>query len=228
MVNYSIDPDLLHAHLPHALELDDWQGSYLISLVGFMFNNTRVLGVRVPFHVDFEEINLRFYVRRRMADGSVRRGVVFRQEIVESRFIPLIANSLYGEQYVAMPTDHHWEVKADVQHITYRWHNGRRWNEMSVTAAGAAEAMAPDSKEEFIFEHYWGYSRRGPGRTAEYQVEHPAWQVYPVHEYRIDVDFRRQYGPEIGGVLEGAEPASVFLAEGSEIVVRAGGRMGQE
>ena len=34
-----------------------------VSLVGFMFKNTRLLNIPIPFHTDFEEVNLRFYVK---------------------------------------------------------------------------------------------------------------------------------------------------------------------
>ncbi|MDE0204502.1 MAG: DUF2071 domain-containing protein, partial [Candidatus Tectomicrobia bacterium] len=86
MVNYEVDPNLLRSWLPAGVELDTWQGRTLASVVGFEFLATRVLGVQVPGHQDFHEVNLRFYVRRRVG-GGWRRGVVFVKELVPRRAI---------------------------------------------------------------------------------------------------------------------------------------------
>ena len=60
MLNYEIDPEVLARHVPVACELDDWQGHTFVSVVGFQFLHTRVLGFPIPFHRHFEEVNLRF------------------------------------------------------------------------------------------------------------------------------------------------------------------------
>jgi uncharacterized protein YqjF (DUF2071 family) len=64
IANYVIDPATLANYLPAGTELDLWEGKYYVSLVGFMFKNTKLLGIKIPFHVNFEEVNLRFYVKR--------------------------------------------------------------------------------------------------------------------------------------------------------------------
>jgi uncharacterized protein YqjF (DUF2071 family) len=81
MLNYEVDQSLLLPFVPSGTTLDQWEGKTYVSLVGFRFLKTRVLGLPVPFHTNFDEVNLRFYVRRRIA-GDVRRGVVFIREIV--------------------------------------------------------------------------------------------------------------------------------------------------
>ena len=81
MANYTVPEELLLPYLPAKTVLDTWNGQYYVSLVGFMFVNTRMLGVKVPFHVDFEEVNLRFYVKYN-DNGTWKRGVVFIKEIV--------------------------------------------------------------------------------------------------------------------------------------------------
>ena len=93
--NYPVPPEVLSSYLPAGTELDTWMGHPYVSLIGFVFQDVRLLGLRVPFHVNFEEVNLRFYVRRKV-DGSWRRGVVFVKEIVPKRAITLVANTLYG------------------------------------------------------------------------------------------------------------------------------------
>ena len=81
MLNYEIEPDILRPLVPQGVELDSWKGKYFVSLVGFQFLDTRVLGMPIPFHRNFEEVNLRYYVRRRVEKGW-RRGVVFVKEVV--------------------------------------------------------------------------------------------------------------------------------------------------
>jgi uncharacterized protein len=93
MLNYEIDPDLLRSRIPAGTELDSWNGRTFVSIVGFRFLETRVLGVPIPFHRDFNELNLRFYVRR-LAGDEWRRGVVFVKEVVPRRAIAWIARAL--------------------------------------------------------------------------------------------------------------------------------------
>jgi uncharacterized protein YqjF (DUF2071 family) len=64
MANYEVDRSLLQGLVPKGTELDLWSGRCFVSVVGFQFLDTRVLGFSVPFHRDFEEVNLRFYGRR--------------------------------------------------------------------------------------------------------------------------------------------------------------------
>src|ERR1700733_4846171 len=96
MLNYEVDPEILKPYLPPATELDLWQGKALVSMVGFLFKNTRVFGVKWPLHVNFEEVNLRFYVRH-FNGTEWKRGAVFISEIVPKRVISLMANTLYNE-----------------------------------------------------------------------------------------------------------------------------------
>src|SRR6266851_3867580 len=66
MLNYEIDPGLLLPFVPSGTELDRWSGKVFASLVGFRFLKTKLLGyLPIPMHSNFEEVNLRFYVRRR-------------------------------------------------------------------------------------------------------------------------------------------------------------------
>ncbi len=217
MVNYAIDPKILIKYLPANTELDIWEGKCYVSLIGFMFLNTKVKGIKFPFHVNFEEVNLRFYVKRHIQGEEIRRGVVFIREIVPKPLLTFIANKLYKEHYVTMPMQHEWKEENDVLWISYKWMK-EKWYSCQVQASSNLKAILPGSEEEFITEHYWGYSKLSESKTLEYRVNHPRWEVYPIQSYAVDVDFRALYGEDFG-FLNHQKPDSVLLAEGSQIQV---------
>jgi len=219
MANYAIDPKILTPYLPPKTELDLWNGTCYVSLVGFMFLNTQVKGFSIPFHINFEEVNLRFYVRYEQ-ENEWRRGVVFIKEIVPKPALSFIANILYNEHYETLPMNHSWKQENDLLHVEYRWKN-KNWNSISVTTGTEIIPIVIGSEEEFITEHYWGYTKINEFKTAEYGVEHPRWGTYKTLSFKIDVDFADVYGNEFGE-LRSSLPVSVFLAEGSDILVKAG------
>ncbi|HKD03053.1 MAG TPA: DUF2071 domain-containing protein, partial [Terriglobales bacterium] len=114
MLNYEVEPSVLAAFVPAGTELDRWNGRLFVSLVGFRFLRTRVWGLPIPLHCNFDEVNLRFYVRR-MEGSEIRRGVVFIREIVPRRAIATVARNLYGERYVALPMRHRLEIAGEDQ-----------------------------------------------------------------------------------------------------------------
>ncbi len=220
MLNYEVDSRLMAPLVPAGTELDSWHGRTLASVVGFRFLDTRVLGVRVPFHSDFDEVNLRFYVRREVA-GEVRRAVVFVKEIVPRRAIAWLANTLYGEHYVALPMRHEVALPG---RTSFAWRHRGRWDRVSATSEGAPSPALPGSEEEFITEHYWGYAQQRDGSTNEYQVEHPRWNVWRATACELDVDVAALYGAPFAPFLRGT-PSSAFIADGSEVLVRKGTRL---
>ncbi|MDP5168949.1 MAG: DUF2071 domain-containing protein [Bacteroidia bacterium] len=217
IANYLIDPAKLAPYVPFGTELDLWQGRCYASLIGFMFVNTRLKGIKVPFHVNFEEVNLRFYVKRKEGD-EWRRGVVFIKEIVPKPAIALVANVLYNESYQALPMTHRWQEHQEAFEVEYRWKKRSSWQSFAVKAGLSATAIPAGSETEFITEHYWGYARSGERVTTEYEVTHPRWLAYEVQETNIEVDFALTYGEEFA-FLNGQSPASVMLAEGSAITI---------
>ena len=221
MLNFEVDPALVRPLVPAGTELDDYHGRTFVSLVGFMFLNTRVLGIAIPRHRDFEEVNLRFYVRRRASDGW-RRAVVFVKELVPRAAIAVVARAFYGENYLAVPMSHRIaavdEGAGAVRHVSYRWRFKGHENELRVTAQGEASEIAAGSQEEFITEHYWGYTCRRRGGTLEYQVEHPRWRAWTAVEARLEGNTAGLYGDQFAQCLKGP-PASAFLADGSEVRV---------
>lgn len=221
MLNYEADAAVLAPLVPAGTELDSWEGRTLVSMVGFLFLRTRILGVPIPFHRDFEEVNLRFYVRRKSADGW-RRGVVFIREIVPRRAIALVARRMYHEPYVALPMAHRLEMEAQVvQRAEYSWRFGGRRNTLSMITRGLPGPLRAGTEAEFITEHYWGYNAQPDGATMEYQVAHPPWRVQEVAEARLDCEVAGLYGEPFREVLNN-KPASAFLAEGSEVTVYRG------
>lgn len=217
MANYEVHPDLLKNFLPAKTELDVFNGHVYVSLVGFMFMNTRLLGMKIPFHINFEEVNLRFYVRYN-DNGTWKRGTVFIKEIVPKPAISFIANMVYPENYCTKKMHHFFTEKDNELSTGYQWKHHNKWNRLEAVTEKTAAPMQPGSKEEFIAEHYWGYSKYTDTITYEYNVQHPAWQVYDVREYIIDCDFGSLYGEEFAG-LQNLNPDSVFMAAGSEVSV---------
>ena len=219
MANYAVDKKLLESYLPHKTELDLWNDTCYVSLVGFMFLDTRVMGLRIPFHTTFEEVNLRFYVRYK-DQGEWKRGVVFIKEIVPKRSLTFVANTIYKEKYETMPMSHSWVTADDNLTMEYKWKKNK-WNSIRVVASGVSNMIDIGSEEEFITEHYWGYTKVEDKQTSEYGVEHPRWEVYRTLDYSIDVDFGDIYGQSFEFLKE-ETPRSVFLAEGSIIEVKQG------
>ena len=225
MLNYEVPPDVLRPLVPAGTELDSWEGRTFVSLVGFLFLGTRVWGVAIPFHRDFEEVNLRFYVRRRAEEGW-RRGVVFVKEIVPRFAVAALARLLYGERYVALPMRHQIadDPAAGGMEVTYGWQFRGRWNGIGAAVAGPPRYAAPGSQEEFITEHYWGYAAQRGSGCVEYRVEHPRWRVWTIDRPALDCDVAGLYGERFAGPLA-APPASAFLADGSAVTVFAGRRL---
>ena len=223
LLNFEVDPAVLRAMTPAGTELDLWQGKTLVSVVGFLFLNTRILGVPIPFHRNFEEVNLRFYVRRQ-AEGGWRRGVVFIKELAPRRAVVWTARMVYGENYVTLPMGHHLELGNGACQISYWWTFEGKRHQVCLSALGPVQPIREGSEEEFITEHYWGYTNR-PGRsTIEYQVEHPRWQVRTAAEARLECDAERLYGQPLGQFLR-ARPSSAFLADGSAVTVYRGTKL---
>jgi len=218
MLNYQVDAAILKPHVPAGTELDSFDGAFYISMVGFLFQRTRVLGAPIPGHQDFEEVNLRFYVRRH--EDGWKRGIAFLKEIVPKFAIAVLARELYNENYVTMPMRH----RADGNRVEYGWLYSGNWNRLGVEIAGEPALAAPGSLEEFITEHYWGYTRQPDGGSLEYRVEHVPWRLWQTGRAQLLCDAAELYGPEFAEAL-GVAPRSAFLAEGSAVAVYRGVRI---
>ncbi len=227
MLNYEVDPALLLRFVPSGTELDQWSGKTYVSLVGFRFLKTRLLGLLpIPLHSNFDEVNLRFYVRREV-DGEVRRGVVFIREVVPRRAIAFVARTFYKEKYIALPMAHDIRIRTSNDSnfkASYQWRIGEKWNNLSLETQGDSALTVENSAEQFITEHYWGYAAQPDGGCVEYRVEHPSWKVWQVKQAAFEGDGASLYGKNLAEVLR-IEPDSAFLAEGSAVKVMRGEKL---
>ena len=221
MLNYVVAPGLLSSFVPSGTELDAFGGQTYVSLIGFEFNRTRMAGIAIPFHGSFEEVNLRFYVRR-----GAKRGVVFIRELVPRRAVAAIARFAFGENYSCVPMAHSVEAAAQDGPVaaSFSWGAGVNRCRMQIEAAGPAFLPAENSLSQFITEHYWGYAAQGDGGSVEYEVQHPRWNVREAKSAHFSGDATRYYGAEFARVLL-RPPDSAFLAEGSAVTVFKGRRI---
>jgi len=212
LINYKVDPSILKPFIPEGTTLDLYNNTCYISLVGFMFKDTKVIGIKVPRHVNFEEVNLRFYVKH-----NNNRGVVFIKEMVPKPMITKIANSIYKEHYQTLKMDHKW-IEDDISStVEYSWKTNNKWQRMSVTSKKTPLEIPSNSVTNFITEHYYGYTKHNK-TTYEYEVQHPKWKQLKIKDFKIDVDFELSYGSKFE-FLNKQEPTSVILALGSNISV---------
>jgi uncharacterized protein len=223
MLNYEVEPSLLTGYLPPGTVLDSFQGRTYVSLVGFRFCHTKLLGCfPVPFHVNFDEINLRFYVRRK--EGGNRRGVVFIAEVVPMRAIAATARIVYGENYTYFPMRHRIETEGVSRTAEYQWQLAHRWCGLSAQTVGLPAFPQERSLEQFITEHYWGYATRRSGGCVEYHVSHAPWQVWATVNAGFEGDASALYGGELATVLQ-RRPDCAFVADGSSVIVFRGNRV---
>lgn len=219
LVNYECDPEVLSPYLPAGTEIDLWEGRCYVSVVGLRFLKTKLLRIPIPFHRDFPEVNLRFYVRREVG-AELRRGVVFIKEIVPRHAVTWVARGIYNENYVTLPM----REEITVDSYRYEWRSKRDWNRLAVKTRVEWSVPALDSEASFVAEHYWGYAAQRDGSTLEYEVEHPRWRMAKADEVEYECDVGRLYGEEFVEALS-REPVSAFMAEGSAVVVRRGVRL---
>jgi uncharacterized protein len=216
MVNFVVDPAILAPLVPSGTELDFENGETFVSIVGLLFLDTRLLGLPVPRHRNFEEVNLRFYVRRKSAD-TWRRGVVFVRELVPRHAVALIARAFYGEPYLAVPMSHNIDHADGRLCVEYSWKRGRKCESLKMSATGQPQTIPAGSHAEFITEHYWGYTGFREG-CSEYRVEHPRWKIWHAETFQFTADVSALYGKQFVETLA-AVARSAFIAEGSPITV---------
>jgi uncharacterized protein YqjF (DUF2071 family) len=220
MINYEVDPDVLAPLAPAGTELDFHEGRTFVSLVGFLFEDVRLRGAGIPWHRNFAEVNLRFYVRRDLPD-EIRRGVVFIKEICPLPAVTAVARWCYGENYFTHAMRHAVEDHPQRASAEFAIWTAGSWQRFRVAGQGRLHAPERESEEHFIIDHYWGYTRRSSTRTSEYQVAHSPWKVRPACHAEIDCDFAALYDQPFAEALS-RRPSSVLLADGSAVSVHCG------
>jgi uncharacterized protein YqjF (DUF2071 family) len=217
LMSYAVPDDVLLPYLPRGLELDKWEGSAWCSLVAFDFKQTRVLGWSVPYPkslCDFPEFNLRFYVKQKG-----QRGVVFVRELAPNPLVCGLAKLLYNEPYTAVPITSRVTQIGDVRRVRHDFVVDGRKQMVAVSAHGPATLPPEDGFEAWVKEQEAGFNhQRFGGKATGFRVWHPAWRIYPVEEYAMNIDFAHLYGSQ-WAFLQGRKPDSVVLAEGSQIEI---------
>lgn len=218
MLSFEVESDVLAPHLPKGTELDDRNGRHYLSLVAFLFLDTHVLGIPALFHQNFEEVNLRFYVRRRVGEER-RLGVVFIREMVPLFLVAQTARLTYNEPYRTVPMQHAIvETGGELQSVEYLFGGPRDQCRITLHTQSEPVEMARGSEEEFLSERGWGYTRQRDGGTIEYRVEHERWRVWRDAGWELDGPLEAFYDRPFPGILRGA-PASAFIADGSPVAV---------
>jgi uncharacterized protein len=221
MLNYEVAPELLVPYVPRGTQLDSFEGKTYMSLVGFWFRKTKLFGkISAPFHREFPQINLRFYVRR-ITDSDDKRGVVFIAEIVQERMIALVAHAVYGEHYFCRSVKTRDVLESGKRPLEYGWQSKNSWCNLAAERISGACTPSPGTLEHFIVERYWGYTAQPNGGCIEFNVVHPAWKVSLCSDAAFAGDPTSEYGPQIAGVLRG-KPSSAFVVDGSAVTVCKG------
>jgi uncharacterized protein len=213
LFNYSVEPGVLQSYLPAGCELDLLNGQAHLSIVPLQFRNTKVLGMNWPGLSDFSQVNLRFYVRLK---GEL--GVCFIKEHVPSRLISTAGWLLYNDPFEFAQIN--TSVTLNEAFITARYHLTRGHHALTchVRAHFKPFTPLPTSLEHHFKELKLGVGRNRLGQTFTYRVEHPAWRIYPIDDYGIEMDAAALYGRDFS-FLSTATPSSVVFAEGSEAKV---------
>ena len=217
MMNYRVSEDDLAPYLPYGTELDLWEGKPYVSLVAFLFDEMNVMGLPAIGNRKFEEINLRMYVKR-IENGELKRGVTFIKEIVPKHLVSMVANGLFSEHYETLPMNHKIsKLSSDSSRLSY---GVRKTSEYEVSAQVSNEmiGLEPGGFEEFIAEHYWGYSKVNATKSIEYEVAHPKWDMFEKSEVGTSINFASIYG-DSWSFLNRIEPESSFVLKGSEVRV---------
>ncbi|HEU5060926.1 MAG TPA: DUF2071 domain-containing protein [Kofleriaceae bacterium] len=217
-VNYDVDRRVLEPLVPAGTELDTWEGRALVSLVAFEMTDNRLLGVPLPFARAYDQINLRFYVRRPLAGGSWRRGVVFLRELVPVPALVAGARLLYRERYERQPVSARVRPPDPARpgRAVYRWRRHDQLHRLAVDFTPPLHLPEEGTLERFLSERHWGYASPADDVTREYRVEHPPWRIWQARAARLSPATAGSFGHRFERALAG-EPAAAFVAEGSRM-----------
>lgn len=214
-VNYEARPEHLAPYVPAGVELDLHGGRAFVSLVGLRIIGTKVIGVPVPFLGAFDQVNLRFYVRRTLPDGEVRPGVVFLRELVPQAVMAFAARQVIGEPYenAALRSNVPYGGFDAIGRVEYSWQLEDRWHGIETTTKGRPVLPEIGSEPEWLAHRLWSYTRQQDNSVMECRVEHPRWRLWQLPGATAKVDAAAaRLAPALNG-----RPVSAFVAEGSTI-----------
>lgn len=217
MVNYEVPKEVLLPYLPFGTELDDFDGKYYVSLVGFQFLKSAIFGIPIPVYGSFDEVNLRFYVKR-IVDNEVIRGVVFISEIVPNKVVAFLANKLYKEHYSYAKMSSEFIIVKGDKNLEYKWYQNGKEYFIKSSFQNEEVSMIKSSHEEFIYEHYYGFTKVNDNETWEYKVNHAQWKVNKNIGFEVACDFELCYGKSFA-FLQHEKPHSIYNAIGSDVCI---------
>ncbi|MBC7829399.1 MAG: DUF2071 domain-containing protein [Chitinophagaceae bacterium] len=213
VATYEVDKNILQKFLPCKTELNDWNGKYLLSIVGFMFRNPAVMGFRMPLFKCFPEINLRFYVKAKYK-SQWRTGVVFIREISPSIWIGLTAKLLYHESFISIPIKNVNLSNDKERYDRYAWKKQNKWNCMELTSGIKSVEVKENSIESFISDQYIAFTKLNAGRSLVFEVTHSPWKIYPAIHFKNDLNAEVFKVKGLHETLD-RKPLVSFLMDGS-------------
>lgn len=215
LANYEVDPSILKPYLPAGTELDINGGKCFVTLIGFVFANLRIAGLKIPAFQKFEEVNVRFYVKH-TSGNEERPGVVFLREMANRHLLTLFANSVFFENYRTVSMKHDIITGSEFLHTAYSWKMDQLWQTFSVESGKEPKPVDEGSEEDYIIHRYFAYSAIDDNRTIEHRISHPRWNIYPVKNVDVKADFGWIINDDFR-FLNQQQPYSVLLADGSPV-----------
>jgi len=215
--NYVVDPSILQPHIPEGTELELHNGKCYVSLVAFRYSETKLLKIKVPFHQTFEEINLRFYVKRKIETKEWRSEVAFTKLFFPKRTLTAVAKRIYKENYETYEMQHRWKDDEQFLRTSYGL-NKDKWHRFEVITERKPLRITENTDAFFFSKHYWGTSQIDSRSCTIYEIEHPDWSTYKTIDAAISFDFKHVFGEEFAS-LTTAQPESIYLFDGSPVTV---------
>lgn len=217
-INFEVNPEVLKKYIPHGTVLDSYKQKHFVSLVCFRYCNTKILGIKIPFHHKFEEINLRFYVKREIKPGIWRKEVAFTHLFFPKKALTFVARHIYKENYRTVKMSHFWKEKKDKLITEYRIKN-TKWSLIKLITKKHAKTTSINSDEEYFNSHIWGTAKTNKNESTSYKIEHPEWKIYQIIDFEIKFDFADIFGDDFK-FLNNTYPHSVMLTKGSKVIVK--------
>lgn len=222
LLNYMIPPEVVEKYLPDHTKPDYYNGECMISLVGFQVPNLKVAGVKMPLLKDFDEIDLQIYVKR--FDGAKwQKGVVVISRIFAHPIGEPLANTFLRTNYSSMPVTATTKETQESLEVKYSWKYKDLEQKFRVKSNKLAAPYDKGTEAAFVLDRPFGFIK-SEDEIYQYEIKHVDWHLYSVEEYSVDVDFSLQFDPAFN-ILNGQNPHSVILTEGSTVEIRENQRV---
>ena len=225
LLSYAV-PDRLLLPRIAPFDLDYWDGQAYVSVVGFHFGKTRILGVPpgplLPNVANFAQWNLRTYVRRKVNEvGSSHAkqaagGIVFLKEFVPSPMVTGLVRTLYNENYVTAPLSLTLQSEGNTLDVCYSLEVGGRKHTIAAKSVLAPSKLKAGSADEFFIERYWGSPGAYGNKVISFQIAHAPWNTYDISSCDVDADFGLLYGKD-WEFLNNRKPDYAAWCDGSSV-----------